>query len=191
MARTTYAVSVLGAGAGLDTGPPVITTVEGIGAEAIELLKDKDISETALQMLRKVNATRQVHIARMMNSLCNYTKNFIRAMILTTPPEQRVLSKAEKQKATLDPGDLAALERELDTLHRRIAQHGTSYGDSFTRLTQIRGYLNRLLDNPRVLRYLLAQFPEQLRGFQKVIDFTSLEEPAAELGAGVSAVPAS
>ena len=164
--------------------------LDGLSAEVIHALADKDISEPALRMLRKVTPARQSYIAEKMNALGNYTINFLRALITATPIEQRVLSKAEKQKATIDPGDLAGLERELETLHRQITQHGSSYGDSFTRLTQIRGYLNRLLDNPRVVRYLLAHFPDQLRGFHKVIEFTALDEPAAALDAGV-AVPAS
>lgn len=164
--------------------------LDGICAEVVRALAEKDISEPALRMLRKVTSTRQIYIAGMMNSLGNYTINFVRMLITTTPSEQRVLSKAEKLKATIDPGDLAALEREVETLHRQITQHGSTYGDSFTKLTQIRGYLNRLLDNPRVLRYLFAHFPDQLRGFHKVLEFTALDEPAAALDAGV-AVPAS
>lgn len=167
--------------------------LDGICQETINLLQDKDISEQSLRLLRKVKPTRQVHIATMMNALGNYTVNFLRAMINTTPAQQRVVTKAEKLKETIDPGDLAALERELDTLHRQIERHGTSYGESFTRLTQIRGYLNRLLDSPRVVRYLSIHFPDQLRGFHKVLEFTALEEPDAALDAASfpEAVPAS
>lgn len=157
--------------------------LDGICAEAVHALAEKDISEPALRLLRKVNAARQTYIAGKMNALGNYTINFVRALIAATPAEQRVLSKAEKLKATIDPGDLAGLERELETLHRQIAQHGSTYGDSFTKLTQIRGYLNRLLDNPRVLRYLLAHFPDHLRGFQKIIEFTALDDSAVAFDA--------
>lgn len=42
-------------------------------------------------------------------------------------------------------------------------------------LVIVRGYLAKLLDNARVVRFLSSNHPDMLNAFQQIVDSTSLE----------------
>ena len=74
-----------------------------------------------------------------------------------------------------DPDDVARMEREMETLQRDLHAHEDSYGKNFLNLVVVRGYLSKLLDNGRVVRFLSNSHPDLLNGFQQIVESTSLE----------------
>jgi hypothetical protein len=64
------------------------TKLDGISADALELLKDKPIASMALQVLKKVKPYRQVEMADLMGMAHTYSAPYARAMLAATPAEQ-------------------------------------------------------------------------------------------------------
>ncbi|WP_245445554.1 plasmid partitioning protein RepB C-terminal domain-containing protein [Mesorhizobium kowhaii] len=58
---------------------------------------------------------------------------------------------------------LADLSQEF----RNTAEHFGSWG---LELVAVRGYLNRLMDNSKVVRHLAHHFPKQLAQFQGILE---------------------
>ena len=64
---------------------------------------------------------------------------------------------------------VARMEREMETLQRDLHAHEDSYGRNFLNLVVIRGYLSKLLDNGRVVRFLSNSHPDLRSGFSRRI----------------------
>lgn len=67
------------------------------------------------------------------------------------------------------------MQREMETLERDLHAHEDNYGTNFLNLVIVRGYLAKLLDNVRVVRFLSSNHPDMLDAFQQIVESTSLE----------------
>lgn len=67
------------------------------------------------------------------------------------------------------------MQWEMETLQRDLQAHKDTYGQNFLNLVIVRGYLSRLLDNGRVVRFLSNHHSDLLNAFQQVVESTSLE----------------
>jgi hypothetical protein len=149
--------------------------LRGICDEAVALLKGVPIGAVALQHLRKVKPSRQVELAEMMNIVANYSSPYCQALVAATPKEQLVDTGPSKTCLTLGADDVARMQREMETLQRDLQAHEDTYGANFLNLVIVRGYLSKLLDNGRVVRFLSSSHPDLLNAFQQIVDSTSLE----------------
>ena len=73
--------------------------LDGICAEVVELLKDKDVPEHVFRMLRKMKAPRQVIVAMLMNDQNKFSIPYAKALLEMTPPAQLV-NKGKPRKLT-------------------------------------------------------------------------------------------
>jgi len=149
--------------------------LRGICDEAVALLKGAPIGVAAIQHLRKVKPIRQVEIAEMMNIVANYTSSYVQALVAATPKEQMLVVEPSKAVATLSPEEIARMQREMETLQRDLQAREDTYGANFLNLVIVRGYLAKLLENARVVRFLSNSHPDMLNAFQQIVDSTSLE----------------
>ena len=62
---------------------------------------------------------------------------------------------------------MARMEREMDAISRDFRQIEETYGRNVLHLVVVAGYLKRLLDNARVVRYLAGNYAEVLTEFRK------------------------
>jgi len=147
----------------------------GICREAVDLLKDKQISGTTLKILKKVKDVRQIEMAELMNSVNNYTRPYALALIASTPKELFVENNHKKEKMGAKPEDIARMEKEMKSLERDFKMIEENYGENVLNLVLARGYLTKLLDNARVIRFLSNHHGEILSEFQKIIESSSLE----------------
>jgi ParB/RepB/Spo0J family partition protein len=85
-----------------------MTLLTGIHSEAIDLLKDKQISPGAIRILKRVNAVRQIEMAEMMVSMNTYAKGYVEAIFLATPKEQLTDPETPKEGA----GNVSRRHRE-------------------------------------------------------------------------------
>lgn len=149
--------------------------LRGICDDAVTLLKGAPIGVAAIQHLRKVKPIRQVEIAEMMSIVANYSSSYIQALVAATPKEQMVAVEPGKVVATLSPEEIARMQREMEALQRDLQAREDTYGTNFLNLVIVRGYLAKLLDNARVVRFLSSNHPDMLNAFQQIVDSTSLE----------------
>ena len=66
------------------------------------------------------------------------------------------------------------MERELDSLSQDFRLIEESHGRNTLNLVLVVGYLKKLLDNARVVRYLSQHQPEILAEFQKIVEMKNL-----------------
>jgi hypothetical protein len=143
--------------------------------DAVALLKNTTISAETLRQLRRVKPPRQVEIAEMMNMVANYGTAYCRALVAASSKDMITDYGRSRSKVALSPNELARLQREMETLQRDLQNHEETYGTNFLNLVIVRGYLAKLLDNGRVVRFLSANHPDMLSAFQQVVESTSLE----------------
>ncbi len=143
-----------------------MTLLDGINEEAADLLNDKAISPKAIRLMRKVSGVRQIEIAELMVSAGNYTKGYAEALVLGTPKDQLVNPEEPKQKKGMTREEIGKLEAEMETLERDLKAVERSYGDNMLNLTLARGYVKKLLDNAKVVRFLNGNYGDILAEFE-------------------------
>ena len=145
-----------------------MTLLDGINEEAADLLKDKAVSPKAIRLMRKVSGVRQIEIAELMVSAGNYTKGYAEALVLGTPKDQLVNPDEPKQKKGMTREEIGKLEAEMETLERDLKAVERNYGDNMLNLTLARGYVKKLLDNARVVRFLNGNYGDILAEFERL-----------------------
>lgn len=142
--------------------------LDGIHEEAADMLKDKSISPKALRLLRKVTGVRQIEIAELMVSANNYFAGYAEALVLGTPKDQLVNAEEPKKKEGLSSEEIARMEEEMGSLEHDLKAAEESYGENMLNLTLARGYIKKLLENGKVVRYLSANHGEILAEFEAI-----------------------
>ena len=128
-----------------------MSLLDGIHAEAADLLKDKSVSPKAIRLLRKVTSVRQIEIVEFMISANNFTAGYAEALVLGTTKDQLVNPEEPKKKKGLSREEIAKLEEEMETIEREVKAVEQAYGENMLNLTLARGYIKRLLDNAKVV----------------------------------------
>lgn len=142
--------------------------LDGINEEASDLLKDKGISPKALRLLRRVSAIRQIEIAELMVSANNFTSCYAEALLMGTPKDQLTQPDEPKRKAGLTPEEIARMEQEMETMERDFRAVEDGYGENMLNLTLGMGYIKKLLNNARVVRFLNTNHPDILSEFESM-----------------------
>ncbi len=148
--------------------------LRGICREAVDLLKNTTIPAETLRYLRMVKPVRQVEIIEMMGMVANYGSPYCQALVAATPHDMMSTERV-KTRVTLSAEHVARMQREMETLQRDMQTHEDTYGQNFLNLVVVRGYLAKLLDNGKAVRYLSSGHPDVLNAFQQIVDSTSLE----------------
>lgn len=144
--------------------------LEGVCPEAISLLRDKRTPANALRELRKVHALRQIEIAELMNASGNYSNGYVKCLIAATPRAQwNELSLTSEVDADSSEA-VERVNRESHALIRELKAIEESHGKNVLNLVIVAGYLRKLLDNARVVRFLSSNYREILQEFQKIVD---------------------
>jgi ParB-like chromosome segregation protein Spo0J len=150
--------------------------LDGVCPEAVELLREQSISAGAIRELRRAKPMRQLEIVELMISTHNFTVPYVKCMIAATPDDQLADPHHAKQFNGLTADDIARMEREMATLSKEFRLIEVSHGQNTLELVVIVGYIRKLMDNARVVRYLSQHFSELLGEFQKLVETRSLRE---------------
>jgi hypothetical protein len=150
--------------------------LDGICPEAVEFLKDKHVPISTFAELRKMVPMRQIEAGQLMVAMNKYSITYAKSLLGATPQSQLVDSAKPKQIDGLTDDQVALMERESANLDREFRLMEESYGSDNMDLVVATGYLQRLIENVKIVRYLAQNFPELLAEFQKISDST---RPAA------------
>lgn len=149
------------------------TLVDGICVEAISLLKDKICPLAVFDVLRKMNAMRQVEAAELLVNANNYSVGYASAILVSTPQSELANPQTPKRLKGLTAEALARMEGELSRLQQSISSIQDTYGQDHLHLTVVKGYLARLLASHHVAKYLEKTQPEFLSEFRSIVEMTS------------------
>ncbi len=134
--------------------------LNGIDERAAELLKDKNISQPAIRMLRKVKPERQVEIAEMMVAANNFNTGYTEALVLGTAPDLLLHPGIKKLKKGMSADDVARMQHEMESLERDLKTASDNYMENMFTLQTAQTYIKNLLKNTKVAGYLTKHHTE-------------------------------
>lgn len=149
--------------------------LEGICLEVVDLLKDRNFSTEVVPALRKMKTTRQIECGELMVSANNVTATYARALLAATPQEMLIGVKKPTKSGGLSHEQMARMENEMSNLLAQYKIAEQTHGEDMLNLMLARGYLVKLLDNTKVMRYLQSHNSEVLEEFSKIVEMTSMD----------------
>ncbi len=147
--------------------------IDGLCEEAVGLLKDKICPMAVFDVLRKMNPMRQIEAAELLINANNYSVSYATAILVGTPQAQLVDPATPKRMKGMTAEALARMEGELSRLQQAISSIQDTYGQDHLHLTVVKGYLAKLISNPKVAKYLEKRQPEFLSEFRNIVQMTS------------------
>jgi hypothetical protein len=130
------------------------TMLDGICAEAVEILCNTGTTASAFAALKKMKSVRQVAVAEHMRASGNYSATFARALLEATRPEFRLDPPSKRKVRGNSARSQAMLEEESDSVLRDLKALEHAYGIDVLTLSIASAYLKRLLSNSAVERFL-------------------------------------
>jgi hypothetical protein len=147
--------------------------IDGICEEAVGLLKDKICPMAVFDVLRKMNPIRQIEAAELLINANNYSVSYAAAILAGTPQAQLIDPAIPKRMKGMTAEALARMEGELSRLQQSISSIQDTYGQDHLHLTVVKGYLAKLIGNPKVTKYLEKRQPEFLSEFRNIVQMSS------------------
>jgi Trp operon repressor len=148
--------------------------LEGIHVEAIQILKDKPVTEKALRVMKQVKTFRKIEMAQLMVTGNNFTQAYARALLVGTPKEQLVNPELMKKVSGQTTEDVVRMEKEMETLEKEFRGVQDDYGANTLHLGAVQRYIKRLLENVKVKRFLQQRYVELLEEFQELAALETL-----------------
>ena len=153
--------------------------LDGVCKEVIAILKDKPCTAAVFGTLRKMKALRQIEAAELIVNANNFSVAYISAILVGTPQAQLLATTKPKRIKGITPEAMARMEQELARLQEGITSIQDTYGKDHLQLAVIKGYLEKLLANARIVRHLMQHRPEFLTEFQTIAEMASTLPPEA------------
>jgi ParB-like chromosome segregation protein Spo0J len=144
--------------------------LDGICAEAAELLKEKHIALNTFSELKKLGPIRQIEAAELMTAMNNFSNSYVRSLVAATPRGQLAPDFKPRQPKGLSEEQLALMERESASLAREFKVAEQTYGADHLDLVLANGYISKLLRNGRVVSHLAKHYQELLFEFQRITE---------------------
>mgnify|MGYP003576145163 CR=1 FL=1 len=119
--------------------------------------------------------TRQIECAELMAAANSVTVTYAGAPYAATRPEMLVAGKKALRPTTISQEQVIRMEHEMSNLLGQYKLAEQNHGEDVLNLMLARGYVVKLMDNPRVLRYLQANHSEILEEFAKIVEMTTIE----------------
>lgn len=138
--------------------------LNGICEEAVAMLRNYKVNAHVFALMRKMKPLRQVEVAEHMIVNATFSYPFARALLYGTKSEH-LMDVPKARGGQGQPAiDTAAnrLSQESDNLLRDLKTLEESFGRDALLLTVCRGYVDRLLSNNKVLRYLEKRHSDSL-----------------------------
>jgi hypothetical protein len=168
----------------------------GICPETADLLSNQRVTAAAFCALRKMKPVRQIDVARLMVNAHKFSGRFASALLDGTPDEFLVPTPKARVRQ-ISATEQSMMEQETDELLKHVDSIRASYGDDVLNLTTACKYVERLLGNVRVRRYLGRQHADILSALEQLIADMAADkgrrppkQPAAILEAPQSMAPA-
>lgn len=158
------------------------TLLDGVCPEVVELLKDKTVNPSAFEIIRKMKPFRQIEVADLMVSAGNFSSSYAKALLAGTKQTDLARPETPKKIHGLTPEQMSRMEREMEAVTGDFKAIEASYGEDVLHLVVASGYLNRLISNAAIERYLDKRHPELLVEFRAIITAASLDQGALPSG---------
>ncbi|MGJ7530468.1 plasmid partitioning protein RepB C-terminal domain-containing protein [Variovorax sp. GB1P17] len=149
--------------------------LDGICLEAAELMKDRQFSPEVAPALRRMKPMRQVEVVELMISSNNMTVAYVRALLMATPSEMLMNSKAPSRPRGVSQEQMNRMEHEMTGLHDQYKMIEQSFGEDMLNLVLAKGYVAKLIDNKSVFRYLERSHAAVLEQLVSLVRTTAID----------------
>ena len=157
--------------------------LNGICSEAVQILADKQLSPKVFWILRRMKPIRQIEAAEHMVAGGTFTVPFAKALLAVTKPEMlEEQAAADKKLQATSIAARSMLEEQNEFLLRDLKSVEESYGTDALTLTVACGYLDRLLTNPKIERYMARNHADILQALQKLLPDNGIRVAVSESG---------
>lgn len=126
--------------------------LDGICAEALHLLRDREFSPGVTAALKRMKPTRQIESAEMMIAANCVMVSYARALLAATSDDLLVEKRKNKKIASYE--QISLIERETENVRARYRATELTYADDMLNLVVARGYVAKLLAHPAIDAYL-------------------------------------
>ncbi|GAB1364054.1 plasmid partitioning protein RepB C-terminal domain-containing protein [Rhodobacter sp.] len=158
------------------------TLLNGICPEAAELLKARHCPINSFRSLRKMKPLRQIQAAELMIAANNYTVPYVEAILAASDATDLVDPSAKKSPAGVTREQAERMKAEMANLQKNIKLIEGTLGPDHLRLVVAGRYVERLLQNDRLARYLDKNHGEILGEFRQIV--AGLAQPVSSTEAG-------
>lgn len=149
--------------------------LNGIDSSVISKLSDKQVPRATFNVLKKMKPIRQIEAAGTMIHFDNYGKNFAINLLNSTHPSL-LISKNKSSKYHKDiRRTILRLEQEMATTREETNRIKAEYGANMLKFVIIQSYITKLLNNTKVLHWLLENETNYLNELKKLTQIVSIE----------------
>ena len=163
------------------------TLLNGICPEAAELLKARHCPINSFRALRKMKPLRQIQAAELMIAANNYTVPYVQAILAASDAADLVDPAAKKTPAGVTREQAERMKAEMANLQKNIKLIEGSLGPDHLRLVVAGRYVERLLQNDRLARYLDKNHGEILGEFRQIVAGLAQSVSSTEAGSNKGA----
>jgi ParB-like chromosome segregation protein Spo0J len=128
--------------------------LDGICHEAVQLLQTRKVGAASFFLLKRMKPERQVESAKHMIASSVYSATFVRALLTATKSDMLVSQRRAQNRGSIPESDKSRFAHESEALLKDLKNLEVDLGREALTLTVFRGYVRKLLGNPRVKRYL-------------------------------------
>lgn len=146
----------------------------GIDPETVEIIKDKRISHGAIRILKRVTPVRQVEMAQLMCAVNNFAESYARALMVNTPMEFLTEPEKRRRQANPRPEELEQVEKEIQGMLGDFKTAEETHGERVLHFSFMRGYVRKLLENAKLVRFLSVNYSDILAQFEDIAATESL-----------------
>ena len=143
--------------------------LDGICPEAVSLLTNRRVAVQTYCILRRMRPLGQIQAAERMIHANNYSTKMAKALLTITKPELLLNQEKTSRSSPGTSAKIEALQRESDSLLTDLKQVEESYATQALDLTLALGYIERLVSNTKVEKYLAKHHGEILNEFKKLM----------------------
>lgn len=147
--------------------------LDGICPEVVELLEDKVLSDSVFYYLRKMKPERQIEAVNHMMVMSDFTAKFVRTIWQGSSDDQ--LWKPIQRHTPIDFEKLLKLENEIAHVESEFKIIEDSYGLNVLNLSFVKKYLETLLQNDQVNKFIKEQSPAIYDQFINLVDLDNLD----------------
>lgn len=125
-----------------------------ICSEVVQLLQDRPVTPKVFGILRRIKPLRQIEAAEHMMAGWIYTIPFAKALLTVTKPEMLDEPPSPRKLEASSNAARAMLSEQNEFSLKNLKSVEDTYETEVLALTVLIGYIERLLENPRIARYL-------------------------------------
>lgn len=149
--------------------------LNGIDPSVISRLSDKQVPRATFDVLRKMKPIRQIEATGTMINFDNFSKNFAMSILNSTPPSLLINRNKNGAYNRDIRKTILRLEQEMATTTEETDRIKSEYSSNMLRFVIIQSYIVKLLNNSKVLHWLLENESDYLNELRRIAKMNSME----------------